>query len=811
MFLTNCFSQNDFINYVTQDGLSSNQVYDIYQDQQGVIWFATDRGLSSFNGSFFTNFSTLDGLLSDVVLDFFPQKDGTVWCSTEKGKLFIFDPTKRTFTAFKYNHLLPESDIREVKSILLDDGNFYFRFKGMTGYLKITSLGTATEQELDRTIFLVNEYYVHRITNDFYYYSKSNINAINSVPLSGSNRDFIVANGDYVARIDFTYFEILHQEGDLQKIELIESGELLQIGSAKDFFWVTGYNIGTKIINTKGEIIRTYLPELPCSRYFEDVDDGIWISTLSNGVYYAPATNIKVLEIAKNEHITSLSSDSNKLAFGTHSGSVFEYLLRNKDFEERKSSNRGIVQYYKNELYSNITDQQSEVLSSFIRRISDNPNRPLLLTTSKSIWDTDDRSILVGRAEVYDAEWFADNLIVSQGTCIKVFDLSSNLLDSIDLQTITLDIDVADGRIYCATSSKGLIFLDKNLNVLKSINADFGLKSNFVNEVILRKGEIWLATRNGVTRITNLGSENEKVSTIGVSNGLIDNEVNDLDFIGDTLFLGTRSGVNYFDISKWEEIINSNASIFFSIKEISQQGKELFSTENLAHDENDLTVELELAFYNWNNNILFRYMLDGLDKDWTVTRSRMLNFKSLPPGQYQLLIQANVNDNWYEEVLSQKIIIHPAWYTTWWFTLSAVLFVVFIIWLFFKYRILNYNREIIKEILRHLLKRVKGKSKLFIVRSNGKDIRLDSEQVLYVESSRNYLTIYCENQKVIVREKISDFLKMVPDPIEYVQVRRSVIVRIDKVTGKSKDSISIKEIEINVGVTYKESIKQIHL
>ena len=52
------------------------------------MWFATDRGLSRFDGYTFTNYDTSDGLTDMVVFKFFPQSNGQVWCTTLNEKLF---------------------------------------------------------------------------------------------------------------------------------------------------------------------------------------------------------------------------------------------------------------------------------------------------------------------------------------------------------------------------------------------------------------------------------------------------------------------------------------------------------------------------------------------------------------------------------------------------------------------------------------------------------------------------------------------------------------------------------------------------
>ncbi len=43
-----------------KDGLLSNQVYDIVQDKQGFVWFATVNGISRYDGYSFLNYNMLN-------------------------------------------------------------------------------------------------------------------------------------------------------------------------------------------------------------------------------------------------------------------------------------------------------------------------------------------------------------------------------------------------------------------------------------------------------------------------------------------------------------------------------------------------------------------------------------------------------------------------------------------------------------------------------------------------------------------------------------------------------------------------------
>ena len=57
----------DCQNFGINEGLLTNEVYDIHQDSLGNIWFATDLGLSKYDGSDFKEYTTNNGLPHNVV------------------------------------------------------------------------------------------------------------------------------------------------------------------------------------------------------------------------------------------------------------------------------------------------------------------------------------------------------------------------------------------------------------------------------------------------------------------------------------------------------------------------------------------------------------------------------------------------------------------------------------------------------------------------------------------------------------------------------------------------------------------------
>src|SRR5436190_11208324 len=85
------FSQDySYINYDTRDGLAGSVVYDAIQHKQGFMWFATENGLSRFDGKNFETFTTKDGLPDNEILKLFVDSKGRVWALPFKPSLCYY-------------------------------------------------------------------------------------------------------------------------------------------------------------------------------------------------------------------------------------------------------------------------------------------------------------------------------------------------------------------------------------------------------------------------------------------------------------------------------------------------------------------------------------------------------------------------------------------------------------------------------------------------------------------------------------------------------------------------------------------------
>ncbi|MGH7967140.1 MAG: two-component regulator propeller domain-containing protein, partial [Limisphaerales bacterium] len=91
--------QGRWRHYSTANGLPSSRIYDLYFAQNGMLWLATQSGVSKFDGARFTNFSKREGLLDNRVFCIMGDTGGRLWFGTEVGAC-RFDPISGRFESF---------------------------------------------------------------------------------------------------------------------------------------------------------------------------------------------------------------------------------------------------------------------------------------------------------------------------------------------------------------------------------------------------------------------------------------------------------------------------------------------------------------------------------------------------------------------------------------------------------------------------------------------------------------------------------------------------------------------------------------
>ena len=110
----------------------------------------------------------------------------------------------------------------------------------------------------------------------------------------------------------------------------------------------------------------------------------------------------------------------------------------------------------------------------------------------------------------------------------------------------------------------------------------------------------------------------------------------------------------------------------------------------------DLQIDYTALSLVAPEKILFRYKLEGRDRDWQeVTNRRQVFYNDLPPGNYRFrVIASNNNGIWNEAGTYMDFTIAPAYYQTTWFRIAAVIVVLFGLGAIYQMRLRQTARQL---------------------------------------------------------------------------------------------------------------------
>ena len=86
-----------------------------------------------------------------------------------------------------------------------------------------------------------------------------------------------------------------------------------------------------------------------------------------------------------------------------------------------------------------------------------------------------------------------------------------------------------------------------------------------------------------------------------------------------------------------------------------------------------------------------------------------------------------------------------------------------------------------------------------------KQIKVTFDEVLYVESLKDYIKIHLQSHNfLVIKESISTFEKRIDN--RFIRLHRSYIVNSEKITAYTKNDVEIGRIEIPIGNNYKDNL-----
>ncbi|MBL4659522.1 MAG: response regulator [Alcanivoracaceae bacterium] len=333
--IQSAYAQTDIINkkfipatfYSSKNGLPSNHIQDIVQDENGFIWLATSRGLSRYDSSEFLNFSkdksddySLPGNYMEELL---LMANGKLWVSIEPVGVAIFDIYSHKSTNIKNTQSnlfnIPTENLYGMASD--KNNNVWFSLYG-DGIYQWNTLQNKFIKHLhtDKDAWLTskktfeifidskNRLWVCTIDSMVFYFDintgksqsfnfSNDINDPLSSPIYGfaeSSKGEIFAGGFpgvFKYNEKSRTFDSVVSESMLAKYSngkhnsalslLIDSKDNLWIGAKNAFFQFSNNSLHKIIFYENGEIFDS---EYQVLFIMEDHDNNIWIGTYGQGL-----------------------------------------------------------------------------------------------------------------------------------------------------------------------------------------------------------------------------------------------------------------------------------------------------------------------------------------------------------------------------------------------------------------------------------------------------------------------------------------------------------------------------------------------
>jgi two-component sensor histidine kinase len=683
-----------------KDGLAGSTVYDLCQDKEGFIWFATDAGVSRFDGTHFKNFTLDDGLPSNEILRVFSDTKGRIWMA----------PFKKTICYYYKGRIHTQENDTLLSQVKLSE---------FTSWFAEDNRGDIMIQAGEKLAYLKNAGGLDFHVTNFYLKDAA------SVTDYVGGEGFLVATLDtifYVKDGKFSFF-FDHQPLDLKENLTITFADLKSWSFEKKLGIVNLDIKGLKLrfVNTDNgswemdtvtmKYIYLHLPGKTVTHVIRDDENNIWFATLGHGVFKLVSKiflNYR-FENSQEPEIYSIEKWNNTIV----AGSTFSSLYTIKDSGitynklDQHLENKWLYNIKRNRIYCLKKTSRGQLLigqDALLMSLSQDA-KPVItwIPAIKSLYEINDSIILVGGKnhaitvrpsdlKHLDTIWYERSTAVyytnneyyigtTDGCFVVQKDKSSQSLGKLVPvlnSHISQIVGGTDNIIWIATYGKGVIGIKDKKQVVH-ITTQEGLSSNICRTLTIKDNTLWVGTDKGLNKIDISQPGDPAITTYTTADGLASNIVNAVFADGNEIYIGSPSGLTYFDKSK--VAVNSKSRLKILSVRIGNKVMPVDSAYTISYKENSIKLDFTCISFRSEGDIIYKYRLKGLTNDWDSTRSTSLEYASLPSGTFEFEIIAINKFGLQSNMETIRFVVNPPLWKTVWFRILAIAIIVGLAWL----------------------------------------------------------------------------------------------------------------------------------
>ncbi|MGB3074302.1 MAG: two-component regulator propeller domain-containing protein, partial [Chitinophagales bacterium] len=591
-FNSMCLAQFVYMKHFTSaDGLPSNVVYDVLQDEDGFIWFATDHGVSRFDGHHFKNFLKSDGIADDEIIRLGKDQQQRIWFLGFNGKASFYLHGK--FYNENNSAVAAKTQLNSVFcKVLVSKKGMVYLVSNSDGFIEVN--GDSVTQYSKQTLFRLTGFnYLNGLkavkmdtsgqlllfTND----SAVIFNHGKASPLlqqlpKNTVHGFILSDGSYVILGNNNLVRFTGNKTDtatgFEQNPFADYNSVEEDGNNN--LWLmskTGARLfRDKILDTQHQL--KILDGKYCGHVFTDSEGNTWLAPLRDGVYMIPSLEIQLLSkpdgLANNDAIV-LSAHPNGVIAGFANGIAQQILYDHGPIQLRPPVEiTGYpVNFFpgKNKQWLCVTNFELITTDDNFKTIS-----KTVIGWTKSAQRTKDGSLLLGGGQklsllkdnrlsvlyqfphdkrIYAIAEDRNNLLwigTEQGLFI-FHDSSMQFLGekfpALKSRISDLRLD-ATGRLWIASAETGLWMLENE--VLKEMLATKE-KISARNIFIDNNNIIYAGTDAGLFILKEIKKGNFQITRFRKQDGLASEKINSLLVKDGMIWIATDEGLQVFPVN----------------------------------------------------------------------------------------------------------------------------------------------------------------------------------------------------------------------------------------------------------------------